>query len=105
MSGPNAPFQPIGNNIPLTPVLTTNVNVPLTRVTQFGETIRLMNKSGSVLHFRFGTGAQVSVATDPALDVAESRNVSVPSGVDNLAAFADTAVSGNLNIQCGSGGI
>jgi len=105
MSGPTTSFQPIGSNVANTPVLTTNVNSPLGRTTQFGETIRLMNKSGSVIRFRYGTGAQTAVSTDPALDVGESRNINVPSGVDNLATFAETAVSGNVNIQCGSGGV
>jgi hypothetical protein len=105
MSGPTTPFQPIGNNIVNTPVLTTNVNSALGRVTGFGESLRFLNSSGSIVHVRYGTGAQTAVATDTALAVGETRILQVPSGCDNVATFAEAAVSGNVNIQCGAGGL
>lgn len=104
-SGAAVPFQAIGAAVANTPVVTTNVNSALGRTTLFGECIRLQNKSGSVIRFRVGTGAQTAVATDQPLDVGESRNVNVAAGCDNLATFAETAVTGNVNIQCGAGGV
>ena len=105
MSGPTTPFQPIGNSLTVTPVLTTNVNTALGRTTQFGESIKVANFSGTDIAIRYGTGAQTSVTTDPTVKNSETRILQVPSGVDNVAVFARAAVTGTVDIQSGAGGI
>ena len=99
-------FQPIGNSITNAPLLTTNVNSPLGRVTGFGESIKIMNATTSDIAVRWGTGAQVAVTTDPTVRSLENRVFNVPAGVDNVATFARAAVGvGTIDIQCGTGGI
>jgi hypothetical protein len=105
MSGPTTPFTPLGSQVTNTPVLTTSVNSALGRTTGFGESLKIINGSGSAIGVRWGTGAQTAVTTDPTLAIGETRIFQVPSGVDNVATFARAAVTGTVDIQSGAGGI